>query len=208
MKSPRIRVLLVDDHFMVRLGLVSAISRERDMEVVGEASTGAQALKMDQAMTPDVILMDGRLPDIHGVEVTRRIIAARPDARVLIVSIDETAEDVHRGMEAGAMGYLPKASERGEILRAIRTVAAGGQFLSAEFRRKLAERNVLVSLSNRELDVLKLVSQGKTNKAIAAELGMGDATVKTHLSHILWKLGAPDRTRAVTIAMERGLFRL
>ncbi len=208
MKSPRIRVLLVDDHFMVRLGLVSAISRERDMEVVGEASTGAQALKMDQAMTPDVILMDGRLPDIHGVEVTRRIIAARPDARVLIVSIDETAEDVHRGMEAGAMGYLPKASERGEILRAIRTVAAGGQFLPAEFRRKLAERNVLVSLSNRELDVLKLVSQGKTNKAIAAELGMGDATVKTHLSHILWKLGAPDRTRAVTIAMERGLFRL
>ncbi len=178
------------------------------MEVVGEASTGAQALKMDQAMTPDVILMDGRLPDIHGVEVTRRIIAARPDARVLIVSIDETAEDVHRGMEAGAMGYLPKASERGEILRAIRTVAAGGQFLPAEFRRKLAERNVLVSLSNRELDVLKLVSQGKTNKAIAAELGMGDATVKTHLSHILWKLGAPDRTRAVTIAMERGLFRL
>jgi DNA-binding NarL/FixJ family response regulator len=125
-----------------------------------------------------------------------------------MVSIDETAEDIHRALEAGAAGCLPKASEKCEILRAIRTVATDEQFLPPAFAHKLAERNLFASLSEREVEVLKLVAQGKPNKAIAGDLGMGDATVKTHISHILEKLGAPDRTRAVTMALERGLVRL
>lgn len=208
MKTARLRILVVDDHFMVRLGLVSAMSRESDMEVVGEASNGTQALELFEKLQPDVTLMDGRLPDLHGVEVTQRIIAKHPKARVLMVSVDETAEDVHRALHAGAAGCLPKARAKSEMLKAIRTVAAGEQYLPEDLAQKLAERNLFATLSERELEVLKLVAQGKTNKAIAGELGMGDATVKTHLSHILWKLGAPDRTRAVTMAFERGLLRL
>jgi len=208
MKQPRLRILIVDDHFMIRMGVVSALARERDMEVVGEARTGREALALFEKLRPDVTLMDGRLPDIHGVEVTRRIVAAHPDARVLMVSIDDTAEDIHRALEAGALGCLAKASEKGEMVAAIRTVAAGERCLSPEFAHKLADRNLFVPLSDRELEVLRLVAQGKTNKAIAGELGMGDATVKTHLSHALWKLGAQDRTRAVTLAIERGLLRL
>ncbi|MGN6554832.1 MAG: response regulator [Verrucomicrobiota bacterium] len=208
MKTARIRILVVDDHFMVRLGLVSAFARERDMEVVGEARTGSEALESFEKLKPDVTLMDGRLPDLHGVEVTRRIVAAHPQARILMVSIDDTAEDIHRALGAGAWGCVTKASEKNEMIYAVRAVAAGERFLSADLAQKLAQRNLFVPLSEREIEVLRLVAQGKTNKAIASELGMGEATVKTHLSHILWKLSAPDRTRAVTLAMERGLLRL
>jgi len=208
MKHPRLRILIVDDHFMIRMGVASALARERDMEVVGEARTGREAMALFGKLRPDVTLMDGRLPDIHGVEVTRRIVAEHPGACILMVSIDDTAEDIHRALEAGATGCLAKASEKNDMVAAIRTVAAGERFLSDEFRNKLANRNLFVPLSERELEVLRLVAQGKTNKAIAGELGMGDATVKTHLSHALSKLGAQDRTRAVTLAIERGLLRL
>jgi DNA-binding NarL/FixJ family response regulator len=208
MKHPRLRILIVDDHFMIRMGVVSALARERDMEVVGEARTGREAMTLFGKLRPDVTLMDGRLPDIHGVEVTRRIVADHPGARILMVSIDDTAEDIHRALEAGAMGCLAKASEKNDMVAAIRTVAAGERFLSAEFQLKLANRNLVVPLSERELEVLHLVARGKTNKAIAGELGMGDATVKTHLSHALSKLGAQDRTQAVTLAIQRGLLRL
>jgi two-component system NarL family response regulator len=208
MKTPRLRILVVDDHFMIRMGLVSAISRERDMKVVGEARNGREAIELFEKLRPDVTFMDGRLPDLHGVEVARRIVKDFPEARIIIVSIDDTAEDIHRALEAGAWGFLPKASEKHEMVAGIRAVAAGERFLPAECAQKLAQRNLFVSLSEREVEVLRLVAQGKSNKVIAAELGMGDATVKTHLSHILVKLGAPDRTRAVTLAMERGLLRL
>jgi DNA-binding NarL/FixJ family response regulator len=110
MKHPRLRILIVDDHFMIRMGVVSALARERDMEVVGEARTGREALALFEKLRPDVTLMDGRLPDIHGVEVTRRIVAAHPGARILMVSIDDTAEDIHRALEAGATGCLATAS--------------------------------------------------------------------------------------------------
>lgn len=208
MNSPAIRILIVDDHFMVRLGLVGALSKERDMKVVGEAGTGREALALFEKLRPSLTLMDGILPDIPGVEVTRRIIAAHPAAKVIVVSINDTAEDVHRAMEAGAKGYLPKSSELNDLVRAIRTVAAGEHYLPPELARKLAERNLHTPLSDRELDVLRLVAQGKANKEIAESLGVGEGTVKTHLSHLLAKLDAPDRTRAVTLAIERGLLRL
>ena len=208
MKPDRIRILVVDDHFMVRLGLIGAISAEPDIEVVGEASCGGEALEMFGRLLPDITLMDGMLPDIHGVEVMRRILETHPDARVILVSINETAEDIHRAMQAGAWGYIPKSSEKDAIVHAIRTVAAGDQFLSQEFARRLTEREATPTLSPRETDVLRLIASGLANKEIATQLALSEATVKTHVRHILDKLGVPDRTRAATLAIERGLLRI
>ena len=207
MKPASIRTLVVDDHFMVRLGLIGAISAEPDIEVVGEAADGAEALAMFEKVRPAVTLMDGILPDIHGVEVTRRILEKHPDARVILVSINETAEDIHRALEAGVWGYIPKSCEKDAIVKAIRAVAAGQRFLPPELSRKLDERSLQPLLSTRELDVLRLIARGLANKQIANELAVSETTVKSHVGHILDKLGAPDRTRAVTLAMERGLLR-
>ncbi len=208
MNTNRIRTLVVDDHFMVRLGLIGAISTESDIQVVGEASNGAEALTLFDKLIPDVTLMDGILPDTHGVEITRQIVSRHPNARVIIVSINDTAEDVHRAMEAGAFGYIQKSSEKDAIVNAIRAVAKGKHFLSPELSLKLSERNQHPLLSTRESEVLRLIAKGFANKQIAAELAVGEATVKSHVAHILEKLGAPDRTRAVTLAMERGLLRM
>ena len=207
MKNATIRILIVDDHFMVRLGLIGAFAAERDLEVAGEARNGAEALTLFAKQRPDDVLMDGILPDMHGVEVTRRILERQPEARIILVSINETAEDVHRAMEAGALGYIPKSCEKEMIVRAIRAVAAGEHFVAPHLALKLAERNLLTSLSAREIEVLRMIAQGRANKQIAAALNLSEATVKTHIAHIMAKLDAPDRTRAVTIAMERGLLR-
>lgn len=209
MKDRRaIRILVVDDHFMVRLGLIGAISTEPDIDVVGEASDGAEALALFEELRPDVILMDGILPDMHGVEVTRRILEISPGAKVILVSINDTAEDVHRAMQAGACGYIPKSCEKSAIVAAIRCVAAGERYLVPELARKLAERNQQPLLSPRETEVLRLVAKGFANKQIASELLISEPTVKSHVAHILDKLEVPDRTRAVTLAMERGLLRM
>jgi two-component system NarL family response regulator len=208
MKSAPISVLVVDDHFMIRLGLVSALSQENDLKIVGGARNGREALEMFESFRPDVTLMDGILPDMHGVEVTRSIVASHPEARIILISINETAEDIHRAMEAGAWGYLPKSSEHRLLLEAIRSVASGTRFLPPEIQARLSERSLYVPLSERELEVLRLVAKGKANKEIAEELGVGEGTIKTHLKHLLSKLDAPDRTRAVTLAIERGFLRL
>jgi DNA-binding NarL/FixJ family response regulator len=208
MKSNPIRILVVDDHFMVRLGLIGAISTESDINVVGEASSGAEALALFAELRPDVTLMDGILPDIHGVEITRKVLESFPESRIIIVSINDTAEDVHRAMQAGAWGYIPKSCEKDAIVKAIRAVAAGERYLAPELARKLAERNLQPLLSTRETEVLHLIAKGLANKQIAAALAIGEPTVKSHVAHILEKLSAPDRTRAVTLAMERGLLRM
>lgn len=203
-----IRILLVDDHFMIRMGLVGALARERDIDVIGEASTGEEALVMFDNLRPDVTLMDGMLPDIHGFEVVRRILAKHPASRILMISINETPEDINQAMEAGACGYLPKSSGKKEMVDAIRLVAAGKLCMPPEIKRKLTERTTYTSLGNREIAVLRLIARGMANKEIASELQLSELTVKAHISHILSKLGAPDRTRAVTLAIERGLLRL
>jgi DNA-binding NarL/FixJ family response regulator len=208
MKSKPIRILVVDDHFMVALGLISALERERDMKVVGDARNGLGALESFETLRPDVTLMDGMLPDMHGVEVTRRIVAAHPEARIILVSINETAEDVQRAMDAGACGYLPKSSGKKELVGAIRAVAAGESILPVGLVRKLSEHQASSPLSAREIDVLRLIAQGRANKEIAHELGLSEPTVKTYITRMLAKLGAPDRTRAVTMALERGYLRL
>lgn len=208
MKQSRIRILVVDDHFMVRIGLIGAFEGVPDMVVAGEARDGAEAIAAFAKIKPDVTLMDGILPDMHGVDATRRILEKHPDARIILVSINETAEDIHRAMEAGVCGYMPKSCEKDAIVRAIRAVAAGESYVPAHLAKKLSERNLHATLSPRETEVLQLVARGKANKEIADELGLSIPTVKTHLAHILEKLDAPDRTRAVTVAMERGLLRM
>ncbi|MFM2197296.1 MAG: hypothetical protein RLZZ505_728 [Verrucomicrobiota bacterium] len=208
MKSQPIRILVVDDHFMVALGLISALNRERDMKVVGDARNGLKAIELFDTLRPDVTLMDGMLPDIHGVEVTRRIIAAHPEARVILVSINETPEDIQRAMDAGASGYLPKSSGKTEMVQAIRAVASGERFLPQRLAERLSLHHALSPLSGREIDVLRLVAQGRANKEIAAQLGLSEPTVKTYLVRVYTKLGAPDRASAVTLAIERGYLRL
>lgn len=208
MKEKRIRILLVDDHVMVRMGLVSLLADEPDFEVVGQARNGVEAEALFADQRPDVTLMDGILPDLHGTEVVRRILERHPSAAMIMISINETAEDVHLAMSAGARGYVPKSYDQDVIIRAIRVVAAGGRFLPPELELRLRERNATVTLSHRELEVLRLIAKGNANKEIADELKLSGNTVKTHIARILDKLEAPDRTRAVTMAIERGLLRL
>jgi two-component system NarL family response regulator len=152
--------------------------------------------------------MDGILPDMHGVEVTRKIIASEPLAKIVLISINETAEDIRRALEAGVRGYVPKSCEQDTIIEAIRSVAAGVNFLPPQLARRLAERNAIVGLSNREVEVLRLVAKGKANKEIAGELSLSGDTIKTHITHLMRKLGAADRAHAVTLAIEQGFLRM
>lgn len=204
----KIRVLLVDDHFIVRIGLAGSLNQEPDMQVVAEASDGAEAVALFTKHKPDVTLMDGRLPDIHGTEAITRIRAKHPDARIILLSIDETEEDIARAVAAGVQAYLPKSIVRAELLDAIRTVHGGGTYFPASIAQRIAARENRDALSLRELEVLRLVVQGRANKQIADTLGLAEITVKVHVSHILEKLGVPDRTRAATLAIERGLIRI
>jgi two-component system NarL family response regulator len=208
MKAKRIRILIVDDHVMVRMGLASLLADEADFEVVGQARNGAEAEALYAEQLPDITLMDGMLPDVHGTEVVRRIIERHPSAAIVMISINETDEDIHMALSAGARGYVPKSHDQDVIIRAIRTVVAGGKFLPPELETRLRERNRSVSLSHRELEVLGMIAKGKANKEIADGLKLSNNTVKTHVARILEKLGACDRTRAVTIAIQRGLLRL
>lgn len=189
------------------MSLVRALSREDDLIVAGVAESGAHALRLFESLRPDITLINARLSDIQGVEVTRRIVQQHPGARILLVSIDEAAEDIHQALEAGALGCLPKGVEKRLLLQAIRQVAAGKRFVSDDFAQKLADRNSLVSLSEPEAEILKQIAQGKTDKVIAGDLGLDSAGVEMHMAQILCKLGVPDRTRAVTMALERGLLR-
>lgn len=204
----KIRVLIVDDHFMVRIGLAGSLAEEADLEVVGEAAEGEEALRAFRKHAPDITLLDGRMPGRHGVEVLLEMRAQRPDAKIILLSVDDTDEDFHRALQAGANAYVPKALPREELLAAIRTVHRGGKYLPPGVAERLASRAERPNLSPRELEILRLVALGNANKEIAARLGLAEVTVKVYVSRILEKLGAPDRTRASTLAIERGLVRL
>lgn len=206
MKTPqKIRLLLVDDHFIVRMGLSGSLNQEPDLQVVAEADSGASAVAAYAEHKPDVALMDGRLPDFHGSVAVMRIRESDPGARIILISIDETEEDIHRAVAAGVRGYLPKSVARSELLEAIHAVAAGGTYFPASIAARMEARKDRPELTARELDVLRLVALGRANKQIADELGIAEITAKVHVSRIMEKLGAPDRTRAVTLAMELGL---
>lgn len=203
--SKTIRVLIVDDHFATRLGLAMPVNNEPDMEVVGEAGTGSLALDLYRRLTPDVVLMDYQLPDMSGVMTLSALRASHPDAQVILLTILDGEEDVFRAVEAGARGYLTKSCECEDVLRAIRQVAAGGKFFPSEIAAKVEARKKRSPLSDRELEILRLLVRGHSTKEIVDILQLSMGTIRLHISLILSKLGAYDRTNAVAIAIERGI---
>jgi len=200
-----IRVLLVDDHPVVRSGLAGLLGGEADIEVVGEADDGAQGVALAADLRPDLVLMDLRMPGMDGASATAAITSAGT-ARVLVLTTYDTDADILRAVEAGATGYLLKDTPREQLVDAVRAAARGETVLAPPLAAKLI-RQVRGGdqLTPRELEVLQLVAQGRSNPEIARELFIGEATVKTHLLHVFDKLGVDDRTRAVTVALERGI---
>jgi DNA-binding NarL/FixJ family response regulator len=206
--SPRIRVLLVDDHLVVRIGLRSLLETQRDLEVVAEASGGTAAVDIYTKHRPDVVLMDLRMPDLDGAQATARILARDPAARVLVLTTFDTDEDVYRALEAGAAGFFLKSTAGEPLLDAIRAVYAGTYRLPEEVSRRVEYRRSMPDLSGRELEVLALIVRGRSNKEIGAELGVAENTVKNHVKVILEKMGVADRTGAATTAIQRGIVKI
>ncbi len=206
--SAPIRVLVVDDHPVVRSGLVGMLDAEPDVEIVGEAGDGEEALVRVAALRPDVVLMDLRMPRLDGAGATARIVAEHPASRVLVLTTYDTDADIVRAVEAGATGYLLKDTPRVQLLEAVRSAARGETVLAPSVAGRLLSRMrapQTETLTPREVQVLAGVAQGLTNAEIGRQLIIGEATVKTHLLRAFAKLGVDDRTRAVTVAMERGL---
>jgi len=207
-----IRVVVADDHPIVRAGIVALLQDADDVEVVGQASDGEAAVAIALTQRPDVVLMDLRMPGLNGDAATARILAREPRIRVLILTTYESDDQILAAIEAGAAGYLLKAAPESEILAGLRATARGETALApsaaaALVRRTTGKPSTGPSLSPRELEVLQLVAQGNSNPAIGRTLFLSETTVKTHLGHVFEKLGVNDRTRAVTRAMELGLLR-
>ena len=203
-----IRILVVDDHPIVRDGIRGVFAGDDDFEVVGEAGDGADAVRQTAQLDPDVVLMDLRMPTMGGVEAIQQLRELKHPARVLVLTTYDTDRDVLPAVEAGATGYLLKDAPRDELIRAVRAAHAGQSVLSPAVAGTLMERfgdHNLGALSPRELEVLRLVAGGATNRAVARQLFVSEATVKTHLLHLYDKLGVRDRAAAVAVAYERGL---
>ena len=206
--ADKLKVMLVDDHYLVRMGLASIVALEPDMSVCAEASTGEQALALFRRHRPDVTLMDLRLPGMNGSETVQAIRAEFPDARIVMLSTYVCDEEIYGALQAGAMAYLVKSVQREELMRAIRKAAAGQRHIPAEVASRLADRMMRSQLSTRELEVLRLLVVGRRNREIAGALDITEGTVKLHVSSILGKLGVADRTEAVTRALQRGIVQL
>ena len=207
-KAAPIRVIVVDDHFATRLGLSMPINNEPGMKVVGEASTSAKAVELYRQHQPDVVLMDYHLPDRSGVETLRSIRSEFPDARILMLTIFDGEEDIYRAVSAGARGYLTKSCECEEMLEAIRLIATGSSYFPHEIAEKIKSREKRDPLTGRELEILRLLVKGYSTKEIVDMLKLSMGTIRLHISLILEKLDAYDRTSAVAIAIERGIVHL
>jgi len=204
----KIRILVADDHFVVRMGLTALVNTEPDLEVVGEAVDGAQAVTAFDKHKPDLVLMDLRMPVKDGVRATAEIKAKHPNARVLMLTTFDGDTDIHRAIEAGAQGYVLKNTTGDKLIPALRAVAAGQRWIPKEIATRLASRNLFEDLTPRELQVLEQMAKGLANKEIADVLKITGHTVKDHLKSILGKLHVADRTEAVTVALQRGIIHL
>jgi len=202
------RVLLVDDHALLRTGVANIINQEPDLRVVAEAGNGVDAIAAFERHRPDVTLLDLRMPVMDGVEVVRRIRERDPKARVIVLTTYDTDDEISRALKAGAKAYVLKDISADDLVTCIRDVLAGKTYLAPAAAAKLAEGVTRVQLTPRELATLRLLADGKANKEIASELDISERTVKTHLGHLFEKLGATSRTEAVKVATRRGLVRL
>jgi two-component system, NarL family, response regulator len=205
MRGQTIRILLVDDHSLMRTGLASAIVVDPLLTVCGEAATAANAIQLYRDLRPDVALMDLRLPDSSGILATKAICGEFPEAKIIVVSTFAADEEIHGALEAGARAYLVKTIEASDLRAVIHAVQRGERYLPPEIAARLAHRNPQSDLTERELGVLQHIVRGRRNKEIAEALGITEGTVKTHVANILVKLGAGDRTQAVTLAIQRGI---
>jgi len=200
-----IRILVVEDHHVVRQGLVALLNVMDGLEVVGEAADGVEAIAQFRKHKPDVTLMDLRLPRMGGVDVIQRIRVETPQARFIVLTTYDGDEDIYKALKAGARAYMLKGMTTDELVATIRTVHAGKSYIPPAIAQKLAERMGTEDLTIRELDVLEQIVQGKSNKEIGTELDISEATVKTHINSLLSKLGVTDRTQAATAAIRRGI---
>ena len=207
-KMKPVSVLLVDDHALIRRGLTDLIRYESDLNVAGEASNGQEAVEAARKLNPDIIVMDIMMPEMDGVEATRRIKAERPDSRILILTTFGTSADVARAMAAGASGAIMKDAETDDQLAAIRAVAAGGKAFSPGIEKALNELQPTPDLTDRQLLILESVTRGLTNRDIATMLGISADAVKQHLAAIFSKLGAANRSEAISIALRKHLLKL
>jgi len=206
--SEPIRILVVDDHKIVRQGIVSLLNTVADLQVVAEAADGQEAIDAHRLHKPDVTLMDLRLPKIGGADAITRIRQEHPTARIIVLTTFDGDEDIFRALQAGAKGYLLKGMDIDELTDAIRSVFAGKSRIPAAVAEKLADRMGGPALTAREIEVLKRIVAGRSNKEIAQDLIISEATVKTHINSILSKLGVTDRTQAATSALQRGIVHL
>jgi two-component system, NarL family, response regulator len=207
-KPQSISVLIADDHLVLRFGLATMINRQKDMRVVAEAANGEQVIELFRTHRPDVTLMDLRMPGLNGVEAITAIRKHDGDARIIVLTIHKGDEAVYQAIRAGARGYLLKDVPFPELLAAIRSVHEGKQCIPPEIAAKMAERIRYADLTSREIEILKLIARGQSNKLIADRLDVTESTIKHHVATILTKLGAEDRTHAVTLALERNIIDL
>lgn len=204
----KIRLMVVEDHHVVREGLVALLCSIEDIEVVASVSDGAKAVASFATLRPDITLMDLQLPALGGVEAIRKIREQDPEARVIVLTTYDGDEDIFRALQAGARGYLLKGMPFDELLQSIYAVHNGESRIPSQVAEKLAERDDSEQLTPRELHVLERIVAGRANKDIAADLSISEATVKTHINNLLSKLGVVDRTQAATAALQRGFVRL
>ena len=205
MRKEKIRILIVDDHFIVRIGLQTSLSMSPEMCVIKEASTAAQAIDVYRQERPDVVLMDVRLPDKSGIEATASLCREFPAAKIIMISTYDSEIDIHRAFEAGARGYLLKNVLSEEIFKAIRLVHNGGKYIPPHIARSLEEHSAALDLTEREMEVLRLMAKGLSNREIGKILGFTENTTKFHVKNILMKLEVSDRTEAATAAFQRGI---
>lgn len=204
-QSTQIRLLIVDDHFFVRTGLRTSLTEEPDFQVVGDVASAAEALHKVAELKPDVVILDGRLPDLSGIEVAARLIPLYPDLRIVIHSIAQTEQEISAAARAGVHAYVPKSAERAELVTAIRAVREGQRYFPSGILRHLLNSQQRLPLSQREFEVLGFIAQGFTNKQIGDCLSISETTVKMHVGSLLAKLGASDRAHAVALGAQRGI---
>ena len=207
MKQP-IRILIADDHAVVRRGLRSILQLEKDFQIVGEASNGTETVELARELNPHVVIMDLIMPEKSGSEATAQILAERPKTRILLLTTFGTADDVAKALEAGAAGALMKTSDESEIISSIRTVAAGGHAVSDEIKRLMAESPPAPELTPRQLEILNSMSHGYSNAEIAQVFGISEFSVREHVANIMTKLDASNRAEAVATALRKGLLKV